>query len=216
MRKIASILLLCIGMLSIGFAQEPDANAKAILDKVGKKYQKLDNIKADFNLTIENVQEEYTEEQVGSVTLAGEKFRMTLNDQEVICDNQTIWTHLIEDEEVQINIYEEEENIMSPTEMFKIYETDYFYAYMGMDTYADGKSYQLIELSPNDKDQEYFKIKIWIDKDEKLIYHFKVYEKNGTRYTMDIKEFELNADLPEYYFIFDEEAHPNVDVIDLR
>ena len=43
-----------------------------------------------------------------------------------------------------------------------------------------------------------------------------VFDKNGNRYTYEIKAFTPNPTLADSFFTFDTNAHPGVEVVDLR
>ena len=104
MRKlIFSIFLVLVTVVSV-FAQT-DAKAKAILAEVSKKYKAYDVIKAGFTFTIDNPQAKIKESHDGTLYVRSKanKFKVVLNDQEVISDGRSQWTYLKEDKEVQLN-----------------------------------------------------------------------------------------------------------------
>jgi outer membrane lipoprotein-sorting protein len=80
----------------------------------------------------------------------------------------------------------------------------------------DGKTYQVIELTPIDKTKPFFKVLIEVDKASKVIASTRVFEKNGNRYLYAISNMSTSTILPDDSFIFSTKKYPGVEVIDLR
>jgi len=202
-----------------GFSQTkditPDPAAKVILDKVEAKYRAHTSIKTDFSLEMEIAEADQTELIEGAMSVAGDKFRLTFGDQEIISDNTNLWTVMHDVQEVQVDFFDPEMLPMQPTDLFSINTNDFYYVLMGTEK-VNGKSCDIIELTPNNKEESYFKIRLWIDKEEESIIKTTVFEKTGNRYTYSIKNFEANPEFTESYFSFSEEAYPAYLVTDLR
>jgi len=192
-----------------------DKRAGEILDKVSKKYKSYKTIKAAFTLIIDSPEDNINEQQTGTLYLKGNKYKLELGGQQIICDNTTLWTYLKDANEVQVNSYEPDENTVTPDKLFTIYEDDFLYG-LGEEVVENGKSIQVIQLTPYDKSKPYFKIKLFVDKDTWRIIRFKIYEKNGNRYIYKISQFKPNIKLSDSFFSFDIANHPDVEVIDLR
>ena len=75
---------------------------------------------------------------------------------------------------------------------------------------------QFIDLTPNDKAKPYFKVRLAIDKAAKAIQSAIVFDKNGNRYTYEIKKFTPNPDISDAFFSFDTKQYPGIEVVDLR
>jgi outer membrane lipoprotein carrier protein len=197
-------------------AQNNTAKAKEILDKVGAKYKGYSTLKADFKYTLEIQSEKFKEEQKGTLYLKKAKFRLEMPDQVVICDNKSIWTYLKDANEVQINDYDAKAMDVNPSEIFTMYEKGYLYTYSGEET-INKKVYHLIELTPTDKKQNVFKVKLYVDKANNTLFRSKLFEKSGNIYTYEILSQEPNLKLDDaVYFSFDKTKYPKVTVVDLR
>ncbi len=49
----------------------------------------------------------------GDVTLEGAKFKINIKDQQVICDGKNTWTYIPDDKEVQVNYFEDNDDVFS-------------------------------------------------------------------------------------------------------
>ncbi|MCP4120846.1 MAG: outer membrane lipoprotein carrier protein LolA [Bacteroidetes bacterium] len=213
--------IILIGLLSLFAVQQPenplfqsDPRARGILDKTSSEFKQLKTLKADLLITIQVPDKEpYT--QSSKVYLKGQSYRLVMKEEEIICDNQSVWRYLKDMNEVQINDYEPADDEITPTNIFNIYENDFYYLYVGS-VREDGKQFHEIDLSPMDKDKNYFKVKVWIDEQDDLIRKMKVFDKNGSRYVYAITNLAKNVDLQDTFFEFNKADYPDVWVEDLR
>ena len=150
------------------------------------------------------------ETQKGVLYLKGDQYRLELEGQTIISDGENNWIHLIDEEEVQIVEIDEEEENMSPSKMFTIYQEGY-------KNYFDSETtnYYIINLIPKETGS-FIKIVLRINKKEMRIAGFTLYDKNGGKYTYDVQLFEVNQLFEKDFFQFNYNEHPNVDIIDLR
>ncbi|MEN9523329.1 MAG: hypothetical protein RL065_1706, partial [Bacteroidota bacterium] len=191
------------------------AQAKVLLDGVSKKYKSFKTIKANFKLAIDNTANKIKEEKKGILTLKANKFKVELDNQEIICDGKTVWTFAKDANEVQVNNYEANASGISPASIFTMYEKGFLYQ-MGEVVKEAGKDIQVIELSPTDKTKNYFKIKLFIDKASQSIVRSKIFDKNGNIYTYSVMQFVSNTNYDDATFTFDAKKHPGVEVNDIR
>lgn len=214
--KTIFLLLLVLGSSYLP-AQTPQNDPKAteILKGVSVKYKSLKAVQADFTVRVENGANTSKDVQSGTLYVKGNKYKIQLKNQEIICDNTTVWTYLKDANEVQVNNYDPDENTITPSQIFTIYEKDFLYAYIE-EKKLSGKLIQIIELTPHDKSKPYFKIRLGIDKIAKAVQSAVVFDKNGNRYTYEIKKFTPDPDIADSLFSFDNKQHPGIEVVDLR
>lgn len=191
------------------------AKAKEILNKVSTKYKSYKAVKADFKYILEIQAEKFKEEQKGTLYLKKDKFKLEMDDQTVICDNKTLWTYMKDVNEVQINNYTPQAMDINPAEIFTMYEKGYLSAYMGEET-INKKAVHVVELTPTDKKQSFFKVKLYIDKATNAVTRSKIFEKNGNIYTFEIINFTPNPAVDDKFFTFDTSKMPKQNVVDLR
>ena len=216
MKKVVLLLMLAAGYACTALAQT-DAKAKAILNSVSKKYRSYDVVKADFSLIIDARQSNVNETQQGTlyVKANANKYRVNTSGQELISDGKTLWTYLKEEKEVQVTTVDNSNNALNPAKIFTLYEKGYKYLYTG-EKKSGTKVYQTIDLTPLNSNDPYFKIRLSIDKNANQIASALIFEKNGNKYTYNVKTFTGNAKVPESTFTFDGKKYPGVEVVDLR
>jgi outer membrane lipoprotein-sorting protein len=210
---IGAFLILLTGLNALAQVDQ----AKAILAEVSKRYKTYDAIKTEFTYTIDNPQAKIKEKQAGTLYLKAKtnKYRVVLNNQEIISDGKSQWTYLKDDKEVQVSDVDQTNDALNPAKIFLIYEKGYKYLYTG-DSKINNRVYHNIDLTPIEAGKSFFKVRLQIDKVNKRISNAVIFDKNGNHYTYEIKTFTPSASLPETTFAFDSKKYPGVEVVDLR
>jgi outer membrane lipoprotein-sorting protein len=224
MKKTIIYILFALISTNYAFAQQ-DAKAKAILSQVSAKFRALNVVKADFTFTLDDPQGGSKQTQNGTllVNAKNNKFKVTLFnpanktavDQEIISDGKTQWTYLKADKEVQVNNAGKAGDELNPAQLFTLYEHGYKYVYTN-DQKLNGKVCQVIDLSPEDANKTFFKIRLLIDKVKKQLYSATLFDKGGNKYTYTINTLIPNVRVANDAFTFDKKTHPGVEVVDLR
>lgn len=222
MKNILTYTLLLLITITTAFAQK-DAQARVILNPISKQYRSYNAIKSDFTLTVSIGQEGSRSTQTGSIITQpkSNKFKMALYapggkvEQEIISDGKTQWIYNQADKEVQVNNVGKSTEGFNPADIFTIYEKGYKYLFTGTKKIG-GKIYHEIELTAENANTNFFKIKLQVDKAKKQIYSAQIFDKNGNRYTYTIKSFTPNPPVTAATFTYDAKAHPGVEVVDLR
>lgn len=203
-----------LALVKVSFAQY-DPKALEILEAMGQKYKSIPTYEANFSYALTNDVENIKEEFKGKLTVKGEKYRISLPEQEVINNGATVWTYLPEVKEVNIDTYDKNSGDINPLKIYEIYQKDFKYLYIQEKT-EGGVVCDEVDLVPENKDAQYFKIKLLIKKKDNVIQSLTMFDKGGNRYKYTITKFVPNANVPESYFSFDAKKHPGVEVIDLR
>ncbi|MFT3705795.1 MAG: outer membrane lipoprotein carrier protein LolA [Agriterribacter sp.] len=192
-----------------------DPDAKKILEAVTAKFKSYNTVKAVFQLQIENGAGKVQGTKKGTAYMKGNQYKLELNDQEIFCDGNNVWTYDKGSNEVQVTKYDPSGNSFSPQKIFtNFYDKDFLYK-LNEERKQGNKVLQEIELTPTDKNKAFFKILAYVDKNSKNISSTKVFEKNGNRYTYSITTFTPNAKLDNSVFVFDAKKYPGVEVINL-
>ena len=210
------ITLFILAIYGFQLQAQDIAKAKEILNKVSAKYKKFATIKADFKYKLEITgDKKFKETQSGTLYLKKTKFKLEMTDQVVISDGKTLWTYIKDGKEVQINNYSTKVMDVNPTEIFTMYEKGYLYGYTGEEV-DKKRTLQVIELTPEDKKQSFFKVKLYINKANNEIVKSKIYEKNGNIYTYEINGMAPNTKMDDNFFAWDDKMYPGVKKVDLR
>jgi outer membrane lipoprotein-sorting protein len=216
MKKIMMLLLLLTVTNYAGYTQNA-AKAKTILAEVSKKYKSYQIVKATFSFIIDNPQAKVKKTENGTlyVKANANKYKLIMTDRELISDGKNQWTHLKADEEVQLTAVDHSSDALNPAQIFTLYENGFNSLYTG-EKKIGNKVYQMIQLTPIDKSKSYSKVILSIDKTAKQIANVLVLEKDGSKYTYQVKSFVPNVKVPESTFTFDAKKYPGVEVVDLR
>ncbi|MCB0514635.1 MAG: outer membrane lipoprotein carrier protein LolA [Chitinophagales bacterium] len=210
---VLAIAFLGINMPAIYAQYDPEA--RKILDGVSEKYEGFSSIEADFVMEISNPDAGISDKQSGKLYLSGKKYRIETKEIDRISDGNAIWTIFKNDEEVQVTAYDDEDNELTPAQLFSIYQEGYKYVINNRYT-KDGFSFVEIDLTPEDRSVAYFKIRITINEKTKVITSANFFSKNGTQVTYELQKFTPNTQSSASIFSFNANNYRGFDVIDLR
>jgi len=211
MRKALSVILFLF--VITGIAQTKDQKAASLLDEVSAKTKSYKSIKADFTYTMENKQAKINEEKKGTLLLAGDKYRLNVSGQAVICDGKTIWTFIEESNEVQINTLDNKDDALTPSKLLTSYNANYKSKIIT--DKATDPNLETIELIPNTT-KSIIKAIVTVDKAKKQVTVFSMYDKNGNIFTYKILKFQTDLPINPNDYSFDKSKFPGVEVIDMR
>jgi outer membrane lipoprotein-sorting protein len=157
------------------------------------------------------------ETQKGKMQQKGDKYHVNLDDQEVICDGKSTWIYLKKNKEVQVNdaSASSDANSLSPKSLLKIYQNGSFAYNLNGTGNENGKSVQFIEVKPLDRNADYSKLRLAADKNNQIT-SLKVFNKDGSRYSLQLKKMNTSAKLADALFTFNAAQYPGVRVEDLR
>jgi len=208
-------LLALAATLALPAAAQQDPQAGKILDAVSAKYTALKSFQAGFTQTLENPAAKLKQNITGDITVSGQKYHLTASGQEVINDGKTTWTYLKNENEVNIADSDPTNQDMSPAQMYNMYKKGYKYQLL-KSVKEGGVTYDQIELTPENKTNDVFKVQILVSQADKSIKSVKTFKKNGTRTTFALRNFKANVPVTATSFAFNKAAHPGVKVVDLR
>ncbi len=216
MKKTTSILLIIVLFTGSSFAQDQE-KAKEILDHLSKVTQNHPSIDIEFNVHFHSMQSGYENSSEGSLKMKGEKYLLDFMETRSYFDGTTLWSYLKDVEEVNISEpTEDSEDIMAnPKNLFTVYDKDYKMQYRGHMVDGD-KYYEMVDLFPNDLDQEYSRIRLTIDTEDYSPAEIQLFQKDGSVYTVTINKYETNQTFPDSLFVFPKEEYPEAEIIDLR
>ena len=188
-------------------------DASQILNSLSEKTKSYKNISIDFDFKYENELEDIREKKSGKIIIENEKFKLEIDDQIIVCNGKDQWIYSKETNEVQILEYDRNNEFMNPKNLLNIYEKGYNYRY-DKEIEIDSKYYHLIDLFPNEKNNEIIKISLAISKDENMVKKIEAFESNGAIYTYTVIKSRYNR--KNLKFDFDTSKYENIYIIDLR
>ncbi len=214
--KLAFLLLLLFSLGASAQTQKSDKKAQDILKGVSTKYKSFKSLKATFTILIENPKEKKKDVQKGTLYIKGNNYKLEIAGQDVISDGKTRWTYVKDANEVQIDNLKVDENSITPSNIFTMYEKGWNSKFTG-EQKKNGVAYQVIELVPVDpKSKNVFKVKLTINKNEKFISSAQIFDKNGNVQLISVDKFSPDVIKDESLFSFQSDKYPGAEVIDLR
>lgn len=224
MKKILYIFLLGFAANSL-FAQattfetssDSDPEATIILDAIKMKYDAYASATYNFNIDIE-IPGQGMESPDGRYVQKGEKFVLYFGDQEIYNDNETLWIY-----DTSVNIvqvydanFDEEGAFMSPAEFLEIYKAD-DYSYAIVNEWYEGQTVMKhIDFKPLDEDSDFFKVRLELKGKNNDINLVKVFAKDGSRYTLRIKDIVSSESIEDDFFVFNASNYENIQIENLR
>ena len=136
-----------------------DPNAFSVLEAMSKRYKSFTAFEANITYTLTNDVSKVNEKFEGRIIVKGDKFRLILPEQEVINNGAITWTYIPEAKEVTIDNFDPGSDDINPSKIYEIYKKGFKYLMLEPETEA-GIKVDVIDLVPEKKDAQYFKIKM--------------------------------------------------------
>ena len=216
MKKVKnSILLLAVSVLLTVASQETqaqgDKKATAILDAMSSKYQKVKSFKALFTYTPEG-----GKPLKGDVTTKGTKFRLKMAGQEIYNDGKLMATYIKETNEVNYQDFDPTASgDLDPTKIYSAYKKGFKYVFVD-EKKVGAQVLETVELTPTNKNSQVSKVQIQVNKTDKSINNWKIFQKNGEKVTYKLDQFQPDVAVADNFFTFNAKQYPGVEVVDLR
>jgi outer membrane lipoprotein-sorting protein len=214
MKSFKFFLAIIVILPQLLFSQVVDTKAQKILDETYAKIQSYKTLKIDFTYVVENSTKNTRNETKGSITIKGNKYVLSLDDQIIFCDGTTKWTYFINDKEVQINSVNADEELLPNYILLADYKKDHYPKFI-RELPKNNKVINVIDLVPK-TGKSYYKIRLEIDNNTKLLTSASVYNKDNNTFIYVIDKLTPNIDVSDNYFVFNEREHPDVVVNDMR
>ena len=206
--KIKNIIA-CIALAFAAQAVSAQNNAEKIIRVMVDQMRSHKNVEMVFNYQISPDGKTLGESEKGHAWLQGEAYKIEMTDQQTISDGKTIWSYLIDDEEVMVsNASEGTDN--TPLKLLTSLDESYVATLSGI----DAKGIATIELA-NPKGQ-YKRVTMKVDTKKTELKSADIYLEDGNKFIIKVEEMKYDQKLDDKFFTFDEAKHPEVDVIDMR
>lgn len=188
-----------------------DKKSTAILDAMSTKYEKIKSFKAIFTYTPEG-----GKPLKGDATVKGTKFRLKMAGQEIFNDGKLMATYIKETNEVNLQDFDPSAGgDLDPTRIYSAYKKGFKYAFL-QEKKEGAQTYEVLELTSTGKNSQVDKVQIQVNKADKSINSWKIFQKNGQKVTYKVEQFQPDVAVADTYFTFNAKQFPGVEVVDLR
>lgn len=188
----------------------------SILDKVSETYKNSSGTELDIKIFMNDEKTKSSNSTTGNLKTKGNKFILTSDFATLIFDGKTLYVHSKITEEITISEPAKEDiSGVDPTAILGIYKQGFKVNAPQEKSEKDKKIY-LIELYPENRSAEYFKIEIKIEADTYKPISIATYAKNGITNTILINKIQTNKEFTDKDFAFDARKFPKAQIIDIR
>lgn len=195
-------------------------DVKSVLDKVASVNNGYKTILADFKFkTSSQGKEEYIKS--GKFLIKGNKYKLVMDDMEVLFDGKDNYTYIPKNKEVNITKPEPSKIdkgdffFSNPRDVFKGYNKNFKSAF-SKESSKDNNNQYLIDLFPTDLKTKYTRVRMSVQKQTYHINNMTLFLKDGTLYNLEFSNFKPNAEIQDKEFVFDLKKYPGAEVNDMR
>ncbi len=196
---------------------QKDPEAEKILKELSEKTKSYSTIQADITIDFKNIKENIQNTSKGTLIMKGNKYHIDFMGTVSFFDGKTLWNYIEEVNEVNITepSSEDEDIFSNPKKLFTIYETGFKYKLVNTFKNESGNGV-IIDLYPEDFDEEYSRIRLDINTSENTITSATIFGKDGSHYIISLNNYKINKTVKDSYFFFDENKYKDVEIIDMR
>jgi len=209
-----NLIIIFTVILSFSAFGQSNKEAEALVKEVINKISSYDNFEADLSYTMVNNEMDINEKKTGNIIVSGDKYRIEMEGQIIICDGVSLWTYIVDSEEVMLSNVSDTEEDISPTKILTTYDENYKSSFDNDKKYKNS-DIKKIDLMANE-DKGFQQLSLLLNSRDKSLESFSIYDMNGSVFTYHIINMTPNIELPDNTFTFVSEDHPEVDVIDMR
>ena len=202
-------IIACLLLLFVAQAVSAQNNAEALVRVMVDQVKSHKNVEMAFTYQISPDGKNYSDTQEGHAWLQSNAYKIEMAEQQSISDGTTIWTYLVDDEEVMVSDATEGED-NTPLKLLTSLDKNY----VATLTNIDNQGNATIELA-NPKGQ-YKRVTLKMNAMKAELKSADVYLEDGTKVAVTVKEMKYDQNLDDKFFTFDTKKHPNVEVIDMR
>lgn len=199
-------LIAMVGLFETIASAQTSQKADKIVQQSKAKFEGIKDFKATFTYTLSNPNLKKPIVKEGTVTFKKDKYKVIFRDEEIYCNAKYVWLKLNEDEEIVKSDVTDES--LSVDKIYKIYENDTRSRYDG----EEGNAHHITLFADNDK-TDVWKTEVWVDKSSKMVQKFKMYARNGSEYTYEMKNIDTNTGVTDDVFNLNEAKYEAEDWI---
>lgn len=184
-----------------------DQKADALLKRAAAQFG---NVSFKVTASMLDAQKKETLRQTAQVLYCKGCYRVSVADQEVICDGKTVWQWNKTACEVAVtNMSTDDVDLMNPARLLKNYDKSFRAKYIRTD-----EGVALVDLQPRSA-RSFHKIRLYMNEKSGQLQRMEVHKYDSSREVYEITEFK-RASTPAAKFTFDPSQHVGVEIIDMR
>lgn len=208
-------ILFAIAIFStISLFGQSNKEAEKLVKDVISKISAYENFSANLSYTMVNEEMSINEKKTGFIMVSGDKYRVEMEGQIIFSDGSTLWTYIVDSEEVMISDLSESEGGISPTSILTQYDENYKASFDNDKKYKNS-DIKKINLKTSE-DKGFQELSLIINQSKLTLDSFSVYDMNGNVFTYHIIDLKSNQEIDDEEFTFNPEKHPDVELIDMR
>ena len=206
MKKLFLLIAVVVSFISTAFAQK---DAKEILDNVSNKLKSYKGISANFSYSTKDKKNVSHGAKNGQILVKGQKYFLKQGNTEIYSDGTKNWNYNSSEKEVTVTDAGDDNQAFSPQKFLSnFYDKDFTYNLVS----SSGNTYQ-IAMTPVDSRKNFKKVTVFIDKAKDLVTKAQVLDKADNTIEFSLSNINTNVAIADNKFMFDEKAHPGVEVI---
>lgn len=211
------LLLIC----TVSYAQEEiktqDPAAEPYLDNIAENFKSDEPYQVEFKYEIYSAMEDAKVGDYGSIIVKRNKYKLKIEDTEILYNGQFLWIHNLLSAEVYKSEPEEgsmDQMLADPFRLLGNYGEYYKYLFKG-EKEKNGIKWSEIDLYPVNIETGYSILRILCNEKGKNIHSITIKQKNGTEIIAYINDLIRGINVPDSIFIWNEEANPDVLLIEM-
>ncbi|MDR1582111.1 MAG: outer membrane lipoprotein carrier protein LolA [Prevotellaceae bacterium] len=192
-------------------------NVEEVLDKLAKTIASYKCLYFEYTLKTEDLYLKTSGMQDGKAMMKNNKYRLSTKNIELYNDGVTQWQYIKEDNEVMISLADSTSDIITNPLGFILGDKKEFKQKLKGEVNEDGFDLLEIDFYPWDIKMPYSYIRVRIDNNSHKPYSIKYVGKDGVNYTIKIKNYTPDIEIPEdKEFVFEPSKYPDIEIVDLR
>jgi outer membrane lipoprotein-sorting protein len=225
--KSTFILFFLVGLLNItaysqnktyNSSKDSDAKSQAILKKLQAFYNNnARQITSSFQLKID-LPDQNTRIEKGTIIQSGTKFNLKVKEMTIINNGKALWMINKTNKEIQINDYSPGNTggTFNPTDVIRMYNPSKFVSVCTFDGKQGNSMVQIVEIKPLDKNADYAKARITVNKSNTRLTKIELFNKDGSKYYLTISGTTISNKPVPSNFVFNAANYPKYHIEDLR
>jgi len=192
---------------------QQDPAAMTVLSDFSKKAKDAPSVSMDFKLITNDARENTIDTISGSITISGDRYKLTMPNNIVWSDGKTNWNYLEDAREVTItNTDPNDKSFLSkPSLLFGMYKEGYKVRML-----EEAPKYWVIDLYPEKLDNSLVRIRLKIGKTACDLKSAEYKTKEGILITLVPERYDLSIRPVASFFTFDSARYKNAEVNDMR